>query len=1515
MRASRVVARAGQGLGLGAVFTSAVVAAVIAHADLPATRRLAASIANGALAGVFEGRLAIGRVEHLSVGRSARVRVADVRVFDPDGKQVIGAEGVDATIDLGRLLASLARGGPPDVAIGSASIASADVALDRGPGALGIARAFVTKKRGPPSPPAAGESVRLAIDRALIGRATVHGDVVPPALDGAIEDARARVTIEHDVFRLDAAGEGHGVRAMLRAPRAPGLAGPIRGDATGSLSVALASGALTADAALHGDAAGVPIAARAHVEGGVVDASFDLARTDAAVVTSAIPDAPIAAAVELHATAHGKPSGIAIHGSGKLGDAPVTVDGTISLEGDSPFRLDADASHVDARALRGPESDVSAHLHAEGTLAGGPRATFHATTRGARVSGQPLPAIDLDGRVEGARVSANVRAEDPGVAVTGDVELDVDRREARFDLHARAPDLRAVTRVRAGISGGASAHATGRVDVARGTIDGRFTADGASLARGMASAERAHAEGTIAGPLASPVVDVRASADDVRLTAKDKAPLTYPHAAASARVALGAAPRLVGAEVRLDASDGASSVAARASEVRFERGGVVVAGAKVTGLGAPMSVDADVAGGRVVLRARGEDLDVRRAAAVTGIAALARLPEGSRASVDVDLVSDARGAQGHVDVAIAARNGARGEVHARLDGRRLHARARASSGSAWIEVSRADLELPGALDSIPRATGVVELRGAVDLAEAAKVLGGRVEKASGVASFEARVERGDAAKAPAVRATIATRGLDVTVAPARPGGTSVQYTGVDGALHAAYDGATDDAEVSLVAWDARGAIASADAKTLVPLVAWLRDGRRPDAATLGALPLRAIVDVARRDVGALPAWLAPPELEGDVDLRVVADGTLAQPHAVATAHASALREKEVGRGPRYAPIDGGADASWDGRRVVVALHADERGAARAKRPGHVRALVIGRLRADELLAGSPLAWDASGELDVADLELGPLPLPYGLRGAVTGRARVRDLATRPELHVEAKVAGLTVGNVHVADGDLRLAARDGSVNGHVRIHQDDGGTGTANIVSRSLRWRGTTLGWDETAETRVDYTVDGLRLAMLRPLVRRVAPEIDGRLDGRGSATIAASGQVFEGGVALSHGRVYLNAIGEELNEVTGVARFDRNGTFRVDDLQGKLGAGEIRASATGRMRGLAFESADAVIVVPSKDGVPLSAEAATFATVTGEVRVSAKLSDDREALLVAVDVPRARVDLPDRSTQALQSLDADPTITVGLRRADGTLEPADLRPTRRGQGAQRDETMRTRLTVRLGKDVLVEGRGLRVYLAGKTVVDFANEVSVTGQIDLRSGTITVQGRRFVVDQGTITFAEGEAADDPTVIATAHWDAPDRTRVVVEFSGPLKTGKLTLRSEPPFSKNEILSILLFGRPDPNAGSGGHTTEGQQATALGAGFGSSGLNKALGELSEDLDVQTDTTSGSRTRTALGYQLRRNLRVQVAYAGPPTPRERDTTYLDVEWFFVPRWSLVGTRGDTGTSILDVIFEHRY
>ena len=1581
-RALAILGRGAKSFALGGVFVCAAVAGVVIHANLKATRRVVASLTNKALATPFLGRIVVGDIKELSVGTSGHAHIGYAEILDPEGRRVIFASGIDARIDLVRLVGSIVRGETPEVILEYANIDSAEVFVEYdAQGEIGIARAFVPRPSTAPKtavPTAPTEDVRLSIANAYVRHAWVHGNVVPPKLDADGDDIRAKVFIFDNRLTVDVTE----VTATVRTPRVPGQSSDIHGRAKGGLGVPLS--ATRADVTMHwdlvGDAAGMPLEAQLQLEKDRIVAQLDIAQVAPDVVRRAFPGLPLAQTVSVHAQAEGeltKP--LAISANGQVGESTFKAVGELGLSETQPFRVDVDLARADGAAFGGPTSDVSGHVHAEGAIAGGaPAGTFRVTTDGASpahagarstqgegtVQGQRMPAIAAEGRFDGKRVDASFKASEPGVDVEGEVVLRIPEEKLTFDVRARSRDLRKVARAPGVVAGSATARATGTVDLALGTIAGQVTADGTGIARAPASAESVHVEATVSGPVANPLLDVTARAAQVRLTAADadKEPLTYPSATAHARVVLAPTPLITNGEVRIEG--GGASIIAKASEVRIDKGGVDVRNGSVSGLGAPIEVDTHVGGGGgISLRVKGTDVDIGRVAAMTGIRELRSLPDGSRASLDVNVKTTPARTDGHLDVSVASKDGATtGELHARFDNRHISARGRVKAGPLGvIQMQHAELDLPGALspETMKRATGVVDLYGVIDLSQGAALFGGEsIERVSGTAIVSARIERGDPDNVPNVSATARTQDLDVTL---NDEGKSTHIGGIDASIHVAYDGATDDMEVAALTWDANGKLANAGAKARVPLFAWVTGTKPFDRNAVAAIEIAGVVDVPRRQLGKLPGKFARPDLRGFVAAHADLTGSIGHPNVVVVAHADKVAEKRRApgqQGQRYAPMDGVLEARWDGDHVVAALRVDEaerdgaspaagarstpdesamRGAATRARPredrnsGHLRGMVLARLPVADLLAGRPPAWNASVEMAVGDLELTPLPLPLNTQGVLTGRLSVRDLSGNPSLEMQAHVDQLSFARARVGEADVKVDAKNGTLAATASVQQADGGSGRVKIASSALAWHGTDVDWDASKATRIDYALDRLRLAFLRPVVRQMIPEINGRVDGSGSATVDATSHVFEGGLALTEGRFYVNALGEEISGATAVVRFERDGSFRVQEASAKIGTGTLKASVNGRMKGLRFESAEAVIVIPSKDGVPLASEGATFAQATGEVKLEAKMSPDREKLLVTVAVPRAKITLPDRSTQNLQSMEPDPTIVIGIRQPDGTLAMQQEAPGGRKRVAVPGQAMANaaeatapekpvsmRFTVSLGNEVTLEGRGLRLTLGGRTIVDIAQEIAVTGQISLRNGgTIDVQGRRFVVDRGTVTFVEGDDAADPIVVAAAYWDAPDRTRIWVEFNGPLKTGNLTLRSEPPYSKNEILSILLFGRADPNQARAGDAKAGggDQAAAVGTGAVAAGFNKALGELDQDFELEQDRTSANRVRTKLGYRLRRTIKVQLAYATGFSQREPDTTYLFVEWQFIPKWALIGTRGDKGTSILDVVFQHRY
>jgi translocation and assembly module TamB len=204
----------------------------------------------------------------------------------------------------------------------------------------------------------------------------------------------------------------------------------------------------------------------------------------------------------------------------------------------------------------------------------------------------------------------------------------------------------------------------------------------------------------------------------------------------------------------------------------------------------------------------------------------------------------------------------------------------------------------------------------------------------------------------------------------------------------------------------------------------------------------------------------------------------------------------------------------------------------------------------------------------------------------------------------------------------------------------------------------------------------------------------------------------------------------------------------------------------------------------------------------------------------------------------------------------------------------------------------------------------------VTGRLELRGGTLDVQGKLFDIERGLVTFS-GDAAN-PTITATARWDSPLGYTVYAEYSGDVDNGKITLRSEPPLNQDEIASLLLFGDPEGSIGTGsGDTNSAATAVGVAGDTAAKGLNRALSDLTElDVAARVDTSTGT-ARPELVVQLSPRLaaRVTRAVGEPQNGQPPDRTFLTFDFRFTRSWSVSAVVGDHGGSGMDLIWRRRY
>ncbi len=424
--------------GLGLVLGLLLVVGVLLQT--PFAREQVRLRVNTALAPVFEGRLRIERIGGLGLWGVSGV---DARVFDPQGRQVIRVQGLEARASLPRLGWQLAFGKPAArLELDRVRIAFADVTL-REDEELGVtlARAFLPVETAPAATETrSGRSVELGIAAIEIDRVWAHGRASgSPWLDADLLDLRADLSQAETGFLLELQ------RAELVTRALPGAAEP-RGTVWGAIDVPSdGEHPLRLEGYFDGQAAGSPLWLETSWVGDDLYARASLPRLPAAYVNSQV-------------------SGLQLQGElNVLGE----VQGTLP-ELDFSADVRAEAAHVAVSAhavvsggLEAVAAIATSGVNLAGILDGAPPsslqtradlllletdegsyvASHHVEVDQGRLDGIPTPRAQLSGRL--------AFSDEAGLSAWGDFSAEETRADLggqyRARLHDEARDFVAIS--------------------------------------------------------------------------------------------------------------------------------------------------------------------------------------------------------------------------------------------------------------------------------------------------------------------------------------------------------------------------------------------------------------------------------------------------------------------------------------------------------------------------------------------------------------------------------------------------------------------------------------------------------------------------------------------------------------------------------------------------------------------------------------------------------------------------------------------------------------------------------------------------------------------------------------------------------------------------------------------------------------------------------------------------------------------------------------------------------------
>ncbi len=1524
LRILRWVAR---GLGGALAVVVALLAAAIIAVNLPWGRRLAVRELNAVLSPMFKGHVVVEKVGHIGFDGAGGV---DAHVTAPDGTLVIAAHGASARVAPVALLRSLlGHHGDLRIEVVEVDVRSLELDVDTDEaGLLKVQSAFDPAQPAPANAPP-GRPLDLEFPSVTLRHGWIHGLMKgAPPIDADLDDVRASVRVPADGLAIDVPhldlktrGMPHGADAHLRVE-------------AHLLMPSQSGAAIGASGIFDGDVGGVPATGHGSIDGDRVEAVLDVPEASADRVRVMAPSLALRHPVRAHIEARG-PLG-ALAATARLQAGPSVVDATadITVTGALSIALHADARHVDASALSSaaPASDVGASVDlrasadADGLFCG----QYAVAIAPGMVSGQSIPAATLQGTFQQRKDSVHVDVASSVVAFPRDLGIGGHAAlQASATIASTDPS---------------SIEASARIAF-EGLDHGEFHADAAKL--------EARASGTLADPQLSATVaatNVRAGGYSFRSALAEVA---GKPSRASVSASLVGAPDAISAQARalvgiagpvriegveVDLQRGPRALHAHVDRVLAAGGDLDVVGALIEGVGAPTRATVHVRRGSLVVQSDSNGIDLGtlgyllgsertlRKGRVSYVVDVTAHPDGlfGTAVVDMDNACflDVDGLTGHIDTRMAGR-GVRGAVDLRADG----------VGSVHVDPMNVNLAGDGPLQqaSWRRATGELTLSGAVDLAKLIALLPANAAPlagASGTLMLAGRVERKRESDAvPDVTLSLKTSGLrfETRAAPDVARGSTVLVaapktagTGVDVTMDLRTNGAARTGTIAVGLVDKHGMVASLAASSEAIPYAELASAPAAFASRMLHVPFTARVAIPSRSIDELPDMMRFDGASGTADLTVTVEGTALDPRVTMRGGLHAFR---LTHGRKSTPLEAELTGTYDGAVADAAVRVTNPAASGAKgqlldATAHLDAKI-----ADFVERGAA-AWEASAHAKLKDFPLAMVPplADRRMHGTASGEVDLTGLHRDTRAKLDLDVADLRVGKEKY--GKARLAS---AYDGHTLaadLHLDQGAGAADARATTSLTWGAQVApSPDPSGSTHATFTARRLKIGFIAPFLQSAADALDGRLDADAHVDLDPGKKPeMSGTLSLRDGVVGLASLGQELHAVTAHVVFLPDGIVRLQDASASATAGKATAVGVARLDGTALVGAEIDMQILKRDAMPLDVEGSDLGSVYGKFGMKMTTSADRKATTISVDVPSLNVHLPDASTHTVEDLGDPPEHDyIGTYAGPGRFValPMDGHQAHADADAPAGSTLT--VNVHIGEAQIARGTDVRVDLTGSLTAKVEKKTTVTGQITIRSGKLDVQGKSFEIEPGgTATFTSDPA--NPAIKVTAGWTAEDGTRVLADYVGPLKTGKVTLRSDPARPQNEIVALIAFGTADGSEATpyaAPSPDAGVQAGTTAGGFATAGLSKGLDKLTGlDITAKIDT-SQPNPRPEVEVQIARNISLQlsVVLGTPPPGTNEDTTYATVDWRFHKHWSLETTFGDYGSSIADVIWRRRY
>lgn len=261
-------------------------------------------------------------------------------------------------------------------------------------------------------------------------------------------------------------------------------------------------------------------------------------------------------------------------------------------------------------------------------------------------------------------------------------------------------------------------------------------------------------------------------------------------------------------------------------------------------------------------------------------------------------------------------------------------------------------------------------------------------------------------------------------------------------------------------------------------------------------------------------------------------------------------------------------------------------------------------------------------------------------------------------------------------------------------------------------------------------------------------------------------------------------------------------------------------------------------------DGASVSAHPINEVRANGDVKITGPLS----ALKAEGDITVLELDaeiVPPESTGLV-------AIEVVSLEDGATRDPGDL------TAASADNNLDFNIHISADDRIFIRGRGMESeWSADVRALNGRESPIVLGELSLRRGWLDFSGRRFDLTRGSIEF-DRLAPNNPRLDIRAETNAGDGVTAAIVVSGRADAPEIELTSTPVMPSEDVMSLILFGKPAQNLSALESLQTAQALASLGGigPFGGSGgvtskLRRAVGLDLLNVDIDPENGGGSLT----------------------------------------------------------------